>query len=81
MRYIRTISIDLRKELFIYALCFFIAFCFNLGAVIAYSRPWSELFSQLGYVVAISLALYAFLLFLRGAAFLISTIFHKNNKH
>lgn len=76
-----TISIDLRKELLIYALCFAVAFLINLGAVIAYSRPWIELFSQLGYVVAISLAFYFIFLFFRGIIWVLKGFFTKNNKH
>lgn len=75
------ISLDLRKELFIYAFCFLVAFFVNLGAVIAYRRPWTELYSQLGYVLAIGLAFYFILLFFRSIIWVFKGFFTKNNKH
>ncbi len=54
-----------RREVFIALGCFILSFCINVGAVIAYSKPWTEVFSQIGYVVVISLVFYAVLMFFR----------------
>ncbi len=53
------------REVLIALGCFLLSFCINVGAVIAYSKPWTEVFSQIGYVVVISLVLYAALMFFR----------------
>ena len=47
------------------AACFFAALGANIFAVIYFRRPASELFSQLGFVVAITVALYVYILVLR----------------
>nr|MBE6190943.1 hypothetical protein [Rikenellaceae bacterium] len=48
----------IRRELWILLTLFVVAFLINVGAVWAYDRPWIELFSQLGFVVVITIALY-----------------------
>lgn len=47
------------------AACFFVALGANIFAVIHFHRPASELFSQLGFVVAITVALYVYILLVR----------------
>lgn len=49
------------RELRIAVGCFLAAVAVNAGAVIAYERPWTELFSQIGYVIVIAAALYLLL--------------------
>lgn len=51
----------LRCERNFYLACFLLAFLLNLVAVVRFDRPWIELFSQIGYVVAISVVLYLLL--------------------
>lgn len=38
--------------------CFLIAFGINLGAIISYGTPWYEIFTQIGFVVVITVGLY-----------------------
>lgn len=48
----------IKKEFIFWLICFFIAFAINLSAIFIYKTPWYEVFSQLGYVVVISLSIY-----------------------
>lgn len=54
-----------KKELLIFGVCFAIGFLMNLISIINYRTPWYEIFSQLGYVVAIAIVLYILLAFVR----------------
>lgn len=38
--------------------CFLVAFGINLGAIINYGTPWYEIFTQIGFVVVITVGLY-----------------------
>jgi len=38
--------------------CFVLAVGINAGAIAAFHRPWTELYSQLGYVICIALILW-----------------------
>lgn len=40
------------------AACLVVAIVLNAGAMIAYRRPWTELFSQVGYELCIALGLW-----------------------
>lgn len=51
----------IRKERNSYIISFILAFIVNIIAIIIYDRPWTELFSQIGFVVAISIAFYIIL--------------------
>lgn len=46
------------SALWLFVTCFVLAVGINAGAIVAYHRPWTELFSQLGYVLCIALALW-----------------------
>ena len=48
-------SQKIRRERNIYLVCFLLAFVINIAAIVAYTRPWIETFTQLGYVFVISL--------------------------
>lgn len=61
MKDIVVTAIRLRRERNVYLICFLLAFLLNLVAVVCFDRPWIELFSQLGYVVVISVVLYLLL--------------------
>ncbi len=54
-----------RRELIIMLVCFLASFCTNIGAVIAYHKPWTEIFSQIGYVVVIGAVFYVLLWVIR----------------
>lgn len=49
---------QIKKELLLLAGAFILAFFINVGAILAYGRPWSELYTQLGYVVCLALVIY-----------------------
>lgn len=65
------------RELYWVLASFVLAVCTNIGAIIAYDRPWTELLSQIGYVVFITLGIYVILLVLRGVWALLSLPFRK----
>ena len=47
-------SKKLKQERNIFLLSFLLAFIINVIAIIIYSRPWIEIISQIGYVIAVS---------------------------
>jgi F0F1-type ATP synthase membrane subunit a len=47
-----------KKEILILVSCFAIAFLINVLAIIIYKTPWYEIFTQMGYVLAIALVLF-----------------------
>lgn len=55
-----------KKELLIFGVCFAIGFLMNVVSIIIYKTPWFEIFSQLGYVLAIAIVLYLILAIFRG---------------
>jgi hypothetical protein len=57
---------QLRREFFIWLLCFTAAIGLNIYSIIYYNTNWSELYSQIGYVFAISIAIYLILWVFRG---------------
>lgn len=68
----------IRKELITLLICFIIAFLTNVIAVAVYKTPWYEIFSQIGYVVVIAVALYLILFAIRGAIHLFRRVLGKN---
>ena len=62
-----------KKELRTALVCLGLAFLLNLGCILYYKTPFSELFSQLGYVVAIAVGLYVIWTIIR----LIFSLFRK----
>ena len=65
------------RELYWVLASFILAMCTNIGAIIAYDRPWTELVSQIGYVMFITVGIYLILLVLRGVWALLSFLFQK----
>ena len=47
-----------KTELLTLLVCFGIAFLLNVGCIIFYHTPFSEVFTQIGYVLVITVALY-----------------------
>ena len=66
-----------RRELYILLGCFIAAFLVNVGAIIAYDRPWVELISQIGFVFFITGGLYVLLAIFRFLVWLIAKPFKK----
>ena len=55
----------LRRELYVFLGCFIAACLTNVGAIIAYDRPWIELISQIGFVFFITGGIYVLLAVVR----------------
>ena len=68
----------LTQERNIYLLSFILAFIINVIAIIVYSRPWIEVISQIGYVIAISFLIY-FLIWIPRGILAIAVYFLKGN--
>ncbi len=56
-----------KRELWILLACFVVANITNWVAIIRFSAPWYEVFTQIGYVVVTTLVIYALIAFLRIA--------------
>ena len=66
-----------RRELYVLLGCFVAACLVNVGAIIAYDRPWSELYSQIGFVFFITGGIYILLAIFRFFVWLVARIFKK----
>ena len=67
----------IRRELYVLLGCFVAAVLVNAGAIIAYDRPWSELYSQIGFVFFITGGIYVLLAVFRLLLWLVAKIFKK----
>jgi hypothetical protein len=56
-----------KRELWILLACIVVANITNWVAIIRFSAPWYEVFTQIGYVVVTSLVIYALIAVLRIA--------------
>ena len=65
----------IRRELFVLLGCFVAAFLVNVGAIIAYDRPWIELISQIGFVFFITGGIYVLLAVFRLLVWGVTKIF------
>jgi len=54
-----------RTEVFIFGICMLIAFSMNVFSILVYKTEWKEIYTQMGWVLAISLFLYFIALLLR----------------
>ncbi|MCR4860718.1 MAG: hypothetical protein K5910_08660 [Bacteroidales bacterium] len=70
-------AVRLRRELRTLAICFAIAVVANIGAIIGYKTPFYEIFTQIGYVVVITLVLYLVWALIRTLVWLIRKASHK----
>lgn len=68
-----------RKELIIYLICLLVAIGLNIFSIIKYSTSWSELITQLPYVIIISLGIYVVTAVVRLLVYLIRIPFRKKN--
>lgn len=64
----------IKKELQIFSSCFSVSFIINVYAIISFQTPWHEVFTQLGYVVTITVSLYLLLAVMRVIISLIRKI-------
>ena len=67
----------IRRELFVLLGCFAAAFLVNVGAIVAYDRPWVELISQIGFVFFITGGIYVLLAVFRLLVWGVTKIFKK----
>lgn len=51
-------SARLKTEAWTALACLLVAIAINAGAIVYYSRPWTELYSMAGYELVIALGLY-----------------------
>lgn len=63
-----------RREITIWLVCFAVANIVNWAAIIRFSTPWYEVFTQLGYVTVTSLLLYGLVMMLRMAWYVLRRI-------
>ena len=56
-----------KRELWILLACFVVANVTNWVAIIRFSAPWYEVFTQIGYVIVTTLVIYALIAVLRIA--------------
>lgn len=68
---------SVKRELFVLGLCLVLAECANLGAIIKYDRPLVELFTQLGFVLVLTLLIYAALWLVRLVVLLLVRLLRK----
>ena len=80
MKDILITSARLKKELRILLYCFVLSFLINISAIIMYKTPWFELFTQTGYVIAITLILYFIVSLFRIFFIFIKKLFNRKPK-
>lgn len=70
-----------RRELWIWLTCFIVANVVNITTIICYSTPWYEVFTQLGYVVALSVLLYVLTIVVRVVWLVVRRLTSHGEKH
>lgn len=65
------------REIIIFLACFVVAFGMNVHAIIKYATPWTELFSQIGFVCLITGVLYVLLWVIRIIALVVRKLIGK----
>lgn len=70
-------SHQIKRELRFFLICFILAFILNILGIVIYKTNWVEIFTQIGYVLAIAFVLYLFILLVRIIILLIVKLFRK----
>ena len=70
-----------KRELIVFLACFIFACLMNVYAIKQAGTPWSELFSQLGYVFVIAVVVYILIAIVRGIICLIIRLFRKKKRY
>ena len=65
------------REAWVWLGCFVVANGVNVSAIVTYNRPWTELYSQIGFVVAVSIAIYLLLWIVRAIVALVRWLIAK----
>lgn len=68
-----------KTELFIWLVCFIIAFGLNVFSIIYYKTEWKELLTQIFWVLALSILFYFIFLVIRLIYFSIRHLIKKRN--
>ncbi|MCQ2187844.1 MAG: hypothetical protein MJY73_05800 [Bacteroidales bacterium] len=71
---------QIRRELILLLVCFVIAEGVNIFSMIKYETPWTEFFTQIGFVLIITAALYIILIALRVLIWLVKLIIDRCRK-
>jgi hypothetical protein len=77
MREIVIKSYTIKREFVILLVCFLFAFLLNVFAINKFGTPWGELFTQIGYVIVITITVYVLLMLLRLIVWLIMSLFRR----
>ncbi len=64
-----------RREILLAAGCFIAAFLVNVYAIIRFGTPWTEMFTQIGYVTVLSVAIYAIVWAVRLCIMFLKSVF------
>lgn len=65
----------IKRELLIALLALIVSIGLNVYAIIRFETNWNELYTQLGYVLVITLVFYLIQLLLRGIVFFLNRLF------
>jgi len=65
---------EILREIYILIACFVVAELVNVYAILQFDRPWTELYSMIGMVLALAIILYILLAILRALLGLIIKI-------
>lgn len=68
-----------RTELIIWGACFVFAFLLNVYSIIAFDTEWKELYTQLLWVLSLSIGFYFLILFFRLLYWLIRSVIRKKS--
>jgi hypothetical protein len=63
-----------KRELFVFLLCFVVAFTLNVIAILIYKTQWSELITSIGYVFCLGFVIYAIIVLIRLIVYFIYTM-------
>ena len=66
-----------RRELLIWLICFVVANVVNVATIIKFQTSWLEIFTQIGYVVVLSILLYGLVAVVRIAWHLFGRVLGK----
>lgn len=65
------------REIIIFLVCFAAAFIVNIYSIIRFSTPWTEIFTQIGFVCIITGILYVLVWIIRIIVLLVSKLVRK----
>lgn len=71
---------QIKRELILLLICFIVAEGVNIFSMIKYGTPWTEFFTQIGFVLIIMAALYIILVAVRVLVWLVKLIIDKCRK-